>query len=223
MSLLRTHGWRLPLLAGGVLMALGGRMHPDADAEDSLVEELATMTADDRWVPGHLLIVAGTVLMVIALWAARSSDAWPRARQALTLAAVAFTAYAVETVFHAAAAADHDHLAAGELGPIALTHVVLSSFLYPISGAALVFLALTLVRTESGVRRLVPVLALVAGTLHLLSVPTTLLFPDAEASPMFAGAGIGMALWCIATALVGASRRQAAVAAPPAQSFLSRT
>jgi hypothetical protein len=48
-------------------MAMGGRMHPDA--EDSLVQELATMTADDRWIPGHLLIVAGTVLMVGGLWA----------------------------------------------------------------------------------------------------------------------------------------------------------
>ena len=131
MSLLRTHGWRLPLLAGGVLMALGGRMHPDADAEDSLVQELATMTADDRWVPGHLLIVAGTMLMVGGLWAARSAGTWPRARQAVTWAAVAFSAYAVETVFHAAAAADHDQLQHGELGPIALTHVVLSSFSLP--------------------------------------------------------------------------------------------
>jgi len=211
MSLLRTHGWRLPLLAGGVLMALGGRMHPDADAEDSLVQELAAMTAGDRWVPGHLLIVAGTMLMVGGLWAARSAGAWPRARQAVTWAAVAFSAYAVETVFHAAAAADHDQLQHGELGPIALTHVVLSSFLYPISGAALVSLALTLIRTETGLRRVVPVLAVVAGTVHALSVPTTLLFPDAEVTPMFAGAGIGTALWAILTGLVGASRRRAVV------------
>jgi len=211
MSLLRTHGWRLPLLAGGVLMAMGGRMHPDADAEGSLVEELAAMTADERWVPGHLLIVAGTVLLAGGLWAARSADAWPRARQAVTWAAIAFSAYAVETVFHAAAAADHDQLEHGELGPIALTHVVLSSFLYPISGAALVFLALTLIRTEIGLRRVVPVLALVAGTLHMLSVPSTLLFPDADVSWMFLGAGVGMALWAIATGLVGASRRRAAV------------
>ena len=28
MSFLRTHGWRLALLAGGVLMAVGGPMHP---------------------------------------------------------------------------------------------------------------------------------------------------------------------------------------------------
>ncbi|MGH3348932.1 MAG: hypothetical protein ACRDO4_18285 [Nocardioides sp.] len=199
------------LLAGGVLMAMGGRMHPDADAEDSLVQELATMTADDRWIPGHLLIVAGTVLMVLGLWAARSADAWPRARQAVTWAAVAFSAYAVETVFHAAAAADHDQLEHGELGLISLTHVVLSSFLYPISGAALVFLALSLIRTETGLRRVVPVLAVIAGTSHALSVPATLLFPDGEVTPMFAGAGVGMALWAILTGLVGTSRRGSVV------------
>ena len=28
MSFLRTHGWRLALLVGGVLMAVGGPMHP---------------------------------------------------------------------------------------------------------------------------------------------------------------------------------------------------
>jgi hypothetical protein len=52
----------------------------------------------------------------------------------------------------------------------------------------------------------IPLLAIVAGVLHATSVPATLVFPDAELSPMFACAGITLALWSLLTGLAGASR-----------------
>ena len=45
----RREPWRLPLVASWLLMVVGGPMHPDSESEDSLRQELATMTADDRW------------------------------------------------------------------------------------------------------------------------------------------------------------------------------
>ena len=47
MNSLRTHLWRITLVASGVLLAVGGPMHPESDARDSLREELTTMTADE--------------------------------------------------------------------------------------------------------------------------------------------------------------------------------
>ena len=214
-SFLRTHGWRIALVASGVLMAAGGRMHPDAEATDALSPELASMTADERWVRGHTLIVVSTLLLVVALWAARSGRVWPGAHRAVTVAAIAFTAYAVETVFHLAAVADQPALAGEEIPPLTMAHLALSIVLYPVSGTALVLLGLFLISTERGVRRVVPVLAVVAGVLHAVSVPITMVLPDLEASPLFAGAGMGLAVWSVLTALVGASARRGAVAEEP--------
>ncbi|MFC7489899.1 MULTISPECIES: hypothetical protein [unclassified Knoellia] len=206
MTTLRTHGWRLALVLAGVLIALGGRLHPDAESTDPLRQELATMTAHENWVPGHALIMFGTFALVAGLWLARATGVWAEARRALTVAAVAMSLYAVETVFHLAASVDAHALAHGDAAPVAFTHVGLSVVLYPLAGGALAALGVRLVRTLSGVRRIPPLLAVVAGVMHGLSVPATLLLPDAELSPMFAIGGMGMALWAIGSGLLGAGR-----------------
>jgi hypothetical protein len=206
MTWIRIAGWRPLMVAAGVMMALGGRMHPEADASGTLREELAEMAADDAWVPGHTLLMIGTFALVTALWCARATDAWPRARRALTAAAMAMSLYAVETVFHLAAVVDAEHLAHGHAAPISVTHIGLSIVLYPVSGLILAAFGVRLIATESGVRRVVPGLAVVAGLLHAASVPGTLVLPDTELSPVFAGAGILLALWAILTGLVGSTQ-----------------
>lgn len=209
MTTIRTHAWRIILVVSGLLIIAGGRMHPSAEAGGSLREELAEMTADPSWIPGHTLVMLGTLGIVIALWWARSLGVWSRTGRALTVAAVAMSLYAVETVFHLAAAVDADNLAHGHAAPVAFTHIGLSIVLYPLAGTALAWLGVSLNRTESGVRRVVPVLAVLAGTLHAISVPATILLPDAEISPVFALAGVGMALWALLTGVVGATDRPA--------------
>jgi hypothetical protein len=215
-TLLRTHGWRATLVASGVLLALGGRMHPSADAEDDLRTELATMTADDRWVPGHSLIVLSTVLLAAGLWWAFRTGAWPASvRRTLGLAAAAVTLYVVETVAHLAAAADAHALAHGDPAPVAMTHVGLSVVLYPVTGWAVVFLALAFGRAWRGWRRAVAAVGVLAGLLHAFSVPLTILFPDTEISPVFAGAGMSLALFSVLTGLAGAPRHAVAEAQEP--------
>jgi hypothetical protein len=206
----RPHGWRLALLASGVTMLAGGALHPDADAQDSLREELATMTADDRWVPGHTLLLIGTVLLVGGLWAARRAQVWPRVGRALPVAIAALAVYVVETVFHLAAAVDSHALHEGHAAPVAFTHIGLASVLYPLSGLAVVFLAATLVRVQSGVRRAVAVLGILGGLAHAASVPLTMLLPDTELTPVFAAAGILLALWALGTGATGAAARRGA-------------
>ena len=115
---------------------------------------------------------------------------------------------------HTAATVDSATLAEGEFAPVASAHVALSLVLYPVSGVALAALGLALVRTWRGPHRVVAGLAVLGGTLHALSAPVALLLPDAPARPLFAAAGMSLALWSIATGLLGTPRagRQAAPA-----------
>ena len=205
----RPFGWRIALIAAGLTMLAGGALHPDSDAQDSLREELAAMTADSRWVPGHTLLVIGTALLVTGFWTARRRQVWPRSvDRALMVATVALSLYAVETVFHLAAAVDSHALHHGDAAPIAFTHIGLASVLYPISGLAVIYLAVTLARAQSGVRRAVALIGVPAGLAHASSVPLTMLWPDVEFTPVFAAAGILLAIWALALGITGAAARQ---------------
>lgn len=208
MTLLRTHGWRIALALSGLAALVGGPMHPASDAEDPLREELAVMTADERWVPGHSLIVLSTVLLALGLWAAYRTGAWPhRTGRALKVGAVAISVYVVETVAHASAAVDSDALAAGEPAYVAFGHIALAAVLYPVSGLALVYLADTLGRACGGWRRGIAVLGIVGGLVHAVSVPAVVLLPDAEITPLFAASAILIALWSLVTAAAGVPAR----------------
>jgi hypothetical protein len=204
----RPSGWRIALLLSGAASLVGGSLHPDADADDPLREELATMTADPNWVPGHALLLLGTVLLVAGLWTAYRQQVWPAATdRVLLVATCAFGLYAVESVFHLAAVVDSEALHAGHSAPIAYTHVWLAFFLYPVSGIALVVLAASLGRALGGPAWVVAVVGVIGGLAHAVSVPLSLMLPDAELTPVFAGAGVLLAAWSLGTGLVGARSR----------------
>jgi uncharacterized membrane protein YozB (DUF420 family) len=208
-NLFRTHGWRLALIASGIVMLLGGPMHPEADAKHDLREELATMTTHPDWVPAHSLIVLSTVLLAAGLVAAYRQRAWPTAQRALGVAAIAVSLYVVETGFHLAAAVDGHALQHGDQAPIAFTHVGLSILLYPVAGLAIAALAVRQLSTGSGPRRFAGVPGVVGGLMHALSVPLALVLPNAELTPLFAGSAVIIAGWAVATGAVGAPRRAA--------------
>jgi cytochrome bd-type quinol oxidase subunit 2 len=206
-----------PLLAvAGVFALVGGPMHPDADPSGSLSEELAVMTADPRWVLGHALVAASAVLLAAGLWALhRRGGLERRAARALRVAAAAVSLYVVETLFHMAAGVDSDALAAGDFAPIAGTHLLLASVLYPVSGAALVLLGLALLRDGRGLRRVIALLAVLGGALHASSLPVVMLLPDIDGTPLFAGASVLVALWSLVTGLAGIPAQRPAPATLP--------
>lgn len=199
--------WRPPLVAAGVVLLAGGGMHPDVDPAGPMTEDLAAMAADDAWVPGHALVLVSTVLLAAGLWGAVRSAAWPSTlRRPLRLAALAVSLYVVETVFHLFAFVDADTLHDGGFAPFAGAHVALSVVLYPLSGAAVAALGWATARATSGARRAVGGVAVVAGTLQALAVPFTVLLPDAENTPLFAGGAVLLAVWSVLTGLTGAPR-----------------
>lgn len=214
MTLFRTHGWRLALIGSGTAMLIGGPMHPEADAEHPLREELAIMTAHPDWVPAHIFVVLSTVLLAVGLVAAYRQNAWPTAHRALGIAAPAVMLYVVETVFHLAAAVDSHALHNGDRAPVAFTHVGLSVLLYPVAGLAIAYLASRQVVTWRGPRRIIGLPGVVGGLMHALSVPLVLAFPDTELTPLFAGSAVSLAVWALATGVAGAPR-PAAVSATP--------
>lgn len=211
----RTNLWRVALVAAGVTMAVGGPLHPDSDAEDSLREELATMTSGDTWVLSHSLVALGTALLAFGLWSAYRNRAWPGSTtKALRWAAIAFTAYVVETVAHLAAVVDSDALAAGDPAPIAFGHMGLALVLYPISGFALARLGVALFRAVRTPEKVFGVVAVVAGVIHAFSVPLTVLLPDVEMTPAFASAGMLIAAFSLGVGIAGARTTTPAVSRP---------
>lgn len=203
-----SRAWPLALIASGVLSAVGGGMHPDVDAEGNTArEELAVMTADPSWVPGHTLLAIGVVLLLVGLWGARRSGRWPGADSALKVGVVALALYFLEAVMHTAAAVDAENLAHGHSAPVAFTHLAMAAFLYPLSGAAFVWMAHA-VGAEWGRLRFLSVLGILGGVIHALSVPATLLLPDTETTPLFAAAGMLLAAWAFVTGLMGLRRRR---------------
>src|SRR5918997_4482728 len=119
MNLLRNHGWRIALIASGIVMVAGAPRHPGSDAKYPMREELAIMTSHPDWVPAHLLVMLSTVLFAAGLLMAYRKDVWPGVRPALGIAAVAVAAYVIETAFHLAAAVDSDALHHGGAAPVA--------------------------------------------------------------------------------------------------------
>ena len=203
-SSLRSARWRIPLVLSGITMAIGGSQHPEADAKDSMRDELATMTSSSTWVLSHTLITIGTALLAVGLIVAYRTRSWPSAtRPALRIATIAMSLYVVETVFHLASVVDSDALADGDTAPVAFAHIGLALLLYPISGLTFAWMNIQLLRVVPLHVKVLGVVGVVAGLLHATSVPSTIVFPDAELSPMFAGAGMLFSLWAFGMGITG--------------------
>lgn len=204
MNTTHTNRWRYAFALGGATMAIGGPLHPESDAEDSLRDELATMTSGDTWVLSHTLIAIGTTLLAIGLWSALRNRSWPASMtRALRVVAITMSLYFVETFVHLASAVDSDALADGDAAPVAFTHIGLALVLYPVSGLTFAWLNTHLIRSRSFSDMTFGVVGLVAGTLHAASVPLTVVFPDTEFTPVFASAGMLFALWSLGLGIAG--------------------
>lgn len=210
----RAHLWRILLVVSGVVAMAGGAMHPSAEVDGNVREDLAQMTAQDAWVPGHTMLAVGTALLALGLWSAWRRRAWPaEVLRPLLAAAVAFSLYTIETIVHTVAYVDSDALASGDSAPVAYTHLGLAAVLYPLSGLALTYLSVQIWKAGRPAHRVIAAVGVLGGLIHAASVPLTLLFPNDDVSALFPVAAVALTIWSVSLGLIGFRSRVATPAA----------
>src|SRR5690606_8639358 len=111
--------WRPLLALGGILIVIGGPMHPGGT--------MAEMLADPAWIPSHSWVLAGFVALTLAIlgyWRAVAES--PTMRRWAGLAFAGTLLQTIEMFFHLIAYLDLNHLVAGEPTPILTTHLNLA-------------------------------------------------------------------------------------------------
>jgi hypothetical protein len=165
------------LAVAGLLIGLGGVMHPRVDSSVEFDQGLAGMFESAAWSPSHLLTMAGFLVLALSLAALTSSTLGKIAAGAAAFAAI-------ESVPHLLAASDNS---------LTDVHTVLQAFSTPLLGLSLVALALT--REVDG-GRIATALAVVGGLAFALAGPAIALTHDSTFSPLFAGSA-GLAIWAV--------------------------
>jgi len=102
---------------------------------------MAEMLADTNWLPSHVLMTLGFVLMWagLLLWGHTPSYA-PRVRVSLRPAIVGTGLQSIDMAVHTAAMVDHDRLVAGLATPVLTTHLWMTAVVYPVFGVTVIAL-----------------------------------------------------------------------------------
>src|SRR5713101_4647372 len=146
--LIRT--WRPTLALAGILLLIGGPLHPRADTTKSFNESTALMLGNSNWPIAHALMLASYTLILLALTGlARHTDRPNSVRRVLRFAQVGAALSVVEIAFHLAAVVDRSNLMTGGPTPVLTTHMTLAVAAYPVLGLSLAALALQGARTRS--------------------------------------------------------------------------
>lgn len=180
------------LAAAGLLIGLGGVMHPRVDTTVEFDQGLAGMFESAAWSPSHLLTMAGFLVLALSL-AALTNGTLGR----IAAAAAAFAA--IESV---------PHLLAASNASLTDVHTVLQAFSTPMVGLSLAALAVT---REIDGGRIATALAVVGGVAFAFAGPAIALTHDSAFSPLFAGSA-GLAIW----AVVAGTRRGRQLTPAPA-------
>jgi len=207
-------GWCLA--AAGALFLLGGMLHPHEDPPGvSLKEHLHVMYDDPAWYPSHVLLLAGTALIAVALVLLvrrRLLADVPVAQLAATVAAVTAVLASLGMVLHLFAASDAGRIAAGRSTPLTDVHLVVETITVPLFGFAIAVLAVVGAATRSLGNWLTPLFGVVGGVAYALASGTAA-FTDAL-DPLFPISSV-IALWALGTGGWLLLRARAVAVAPP--------
>ena len=198
----RAELWRPLFAAAGVLLAVGGSMHPEADDALEFKEQLVVMMSNSSWVPGHSLMALSSMVLVAGLLLARRDSAWAAAGRLLPLAVVAAAVNSVELVLHTASVVDKDQLAAGGMPPVAFAHLALAVVAYPLFGLTMAALAWRMAGSWAVPLRAVSAAAVLGGVANAVAAPATILLREPAFSVLFTGA-VALALWMVVMGVAG--------------------
>jgi hypothetical protein len=187
------------LVAGGLLIGLGGVLHPRVDTSLEFDQGLAGMFESSAWSLSHLLTMAGFLVLALSLAALANGSLRVLGR----IAAVGAAFAAVESV---------PHLLAASEGSLVDLHTALQAVSTPLVGLSMAALALAGHRSgELDAGRIVTAIAVVGGCLFALAGPAIALTENSELSPLFAGSA-ALAIW----AVVAGTRRARQLTPAPA-------
>jgi hypothetical protein len=209
-------------LAAGLLLAIGGILHPRVDTALEYEQGLAGMFYDASWVGSHAATMAGFAVLAISLtFLIRTlGSSWSSRRRLIGWAAVVGAGFAaVEAIPHLFASSEADALLAGESTPLTDLHAALQIVSTPAVGLPLAVLAISSAPTRAlGGGWLVAVPAVLGGLAFAAAGPAIAITENSELSPLFSGAA-GLSLWLVLSGLLllrraGDASRLEAAAAP---------
>lgn len=197
--------------AGGLLMAVGGHLHPRGSGA-TVDEHLASMFANPTWFVAHVTSLAGVVVAITGFVAARRTGVFgPHVTAWLPLPIVGWSLAAVELVPHLLAAGDHHHLVSGGPTPLLDLHQILQTIATPALGITGSGTAIA-VAHAAGTRPawILGVVGAVGGLAYAAAGPLIALTASVAVSGLFA-AQAGLAIWLLGTAARLVADRQRAL------------
>ena len=198
--------WRGLFLAGGVLILIGGPMHPGGT--------MAEMLAHPDWLMAHVLVTAGFAAMLGGLILfGRQAGLTARLRKVTRYAAIATALQTFEGVMHTASMVDAGHLVAGHSTPVLTTHLFLAVTLYPIFAAGMIAFILAGMRDGAVGSRWIAWPGILGAAAHGLSAPLAVGLGMEGARILFPMI-VGLALWFVLAAVIPTSALRASVGKP---------
>jgi hypothetical protein len=185
-------------VVAALFIAAGGPQHPGGS--------MAEMLANPKWMPAHLLLLAGFVSLLAGLVLfGRSASFSDRTRRWLRLALFGTVLQAIEMAFHAAAMVDHDNLVAGRATPILSTHLAMAVIFYPAFAVTLIGFIIAGARDRAVGSPWISCLGIVGLAGHGAAAPLVVLFKVPGAARLFPFL-MGFALWMLLAGLIGSRR-----------------
>ena len=186
-------------LAGGLLTAVGGGLHPTGSG-DTVDAHLLSMFDSPQWPLSHWVLLAGAAASFLAfVWAWRTQAFGPRVQRWLPIVATAWGVGAAELVPHLLAASDAHALAHHDATPMLDTHLSLAVLAGPAVGLSGALVAVVIARAaRSRIAWVLAAFAVVGGLLYGAATPLIVLTDDPAFSVLFA-AQTGLAVWLIGT------------------------
>jgi hypothetical protein len=192
------------LAIAGLLIGLGGVLHPRVDSSLTFDQGLAGMFESSLWTASHLITMAGFAALAtsLAVLVSALGPGWsPRLRLIGWTAAAATGFAAVETLPHLLAASDAGAIQRGESTPLADLHTTLQAVSTPAVGISVAALALAGARSRTlDGGRVATSLAVLGGLAFALAGPAIAISESSALSPLFVGSA-GLAIWAVVAGL----------------------
>jgi hypothetical protein len=185
------------LAGAGLLLGLGGVLHPRVDTDASYEEGLAGMFDDAAWASSHLFTMSGFALLAVAL-AVLVRDLAPSRLRLIGWVAVAGAGFAAaESLPHLLAGSEAEALLEGGSTPLTDAHAILQAISTPVVGLSVAALAVASARGRVlGSGRIAAAVAVVGGAAFALAGPAIAITQDSSFSPLFIGSA-GLSIWLI--------------------------